>query len=193
MRPAVFLDRDGTLCEEVGYVNHIDRFRVFPWSAQALRKLNQAGLACVLVTNQSGVARGYFPESLVGEVHEKLRGELARAESRLDAIYYCPHHPEGHVAAYRKQCDCRKPSPGMLLRAAHDLDLDFEASFMVSDRYQDLSMGFEMGIRGVLVMSGYGKGEYLYHKHSWPRQPDCVAGNLLEAVNWIITQKEVGP
>lgn len=188
MRAAVFLDRDGTLCEEVGYVNHIDRFRVFPWSAPAVRRLNQAGIASVLVTNQSGVARGYFPEILVQEIHAQLQAELARSEARLDAIYYCPHHPEGQVAEYRKRCDCRKPAPGMLLRAARDLDLDLAASFMVSDRYQDLFMGFQKGTRGVLLLSGYGKGEYLYHKDTWPRQPDCIAGDLLEGVDWILGQ-----
>jgi D-glycero-D-manno-heptose 1,7-bisphosphate phosphatase len=188
MRAAVFLDRDGTLSEEVGYVNHIDRFHVFPWSAAAIRKLNGAGVPVVLVTNQSGVARGYFPEILVEETHAKLQAELARFEARLDAIYYCPHHPHGKVAAYRKPCKCRKPAPGMLQRAARDLDLDLSASFVVSDRYKDLSMGFQTGARGVLLLSGYGKGEYLYHKDTWPRQPDYVAVHLLEAVDWILVQ-----
>jgi len=188
MRAAVFLDRDGTLSEEVGYVNHIDRFHVFPWSAAAIRKLNGAGVPVVLVTNQSGVARGYFPEILVEETHAKLQAELARFEARLDAIYYCPHHPHGKVAAYRKPCKCRKPAPGMLRRAARDLDLDLSASFVVSDRYKDLSMGFQTGARGVLLLSGYGKGEYLYHKDTWSRQPDYVAVHLLEAVDWILVQ-----
>jgi D-glycero-D-manno-heptose 1,7-bisphosphate phosphatase len=142
----------------------------------------------VLVTNQSGVARGYFPEILVEETHAKLQAELARFEARLDAIYYCPHHPHGKVAAYRKPCKCRKPAPGMLQRAARDLDLDLSASFVVSDRYKDLSMGFQTGARGVLLLSGYGKGEYLYHKDTWPRQPDYVAVHLLEAVDWILVQ-----
>ncbi|MBZ5496876.1 MAG: HAD family hydrolase [Acidobacteriia bacterium] len=188
MKGAVFLDRDGTVSEEVGYVNHIDRFHIFPWSAQAVRKLNQAGIPVVLVTNQSGIARGYFPESLVQEMHLKLQAELGRFEARLDAIYYCPHHPDGKVEAYRKVCSCRKPAPGMLQRAAHDLGLDLGASFLVSDRYQDLSMAFQVGARGVLLLSGYGKGEYLHFKDTWPRPPDCVAANLLEAVDWILQQ-----
>jgi len=188
MRAAVFLDRDGTLCEEVGYVNHIDRFQIFPWSPTAIRKLNGVGIPAVLITNQSGVAPGYFPEILVEEIHAKLQAELARFEARLDAIYYCPHHPRGKVAAYRMVCQCRKPAPGMLHRAARDLSLDLGASFVVSDRYQDLNMGFQTGARGVLLLSGYGKGEYLYHKETWPRQPDNVAVNLLEAVEWILVQ-----
>jgi D-glycero-D-manno-heptose 1,7-bisphosphate phosphatase len=186
MKAAVFLDRDGTVNEEVGYVNHIDRFRIFPWTAPAIRKLNQAGLLSVLVTNQSGVARGYFPEALVQEIHTRLQDELARFAARLDAIYYCPHHPDGKLTAYRKTCDCRKPAPGMLHRAAQDLGLDLGASFMVSDRYQDVAMGFQAGARGILLLSGYGKGEYEYQKDSWPRQPDFVATDLLEGVEWIL-------
>jgi D-glycero-D-manno-heptose 1,7-bisphosphate phosphatase len=186
MKAAVFLDRDGTVNEEVGYVNHIDRFRIFPWTAPAIRKLNQAGLPSVLVTNQSGVARGYFPETLVQEIHTRLQDELARFTARLDAIYYCPHHPDGKVTAYRKTCDCRKPAPGMLHRASQDLGLDLGASFVVSDRYQDVAMGFQAGARGILLLSGYGKGEYEYQREGWPRQPDFVATDLLEGVGWIL-------
>ncbi len=188
MRAAVFLDRDGTVSEEVGYVNHIDRFRVFPWTGKAVRKLNQAGLAAVLVTNQSGVARGYFPEALVTEIHARLRAELALSDAWLDAIYYCPHHPEGQVAEYRRACDCRKPAPGMILRAAADLHVDLKASFVISDRYQDLAMGFQAGARGVLLLTGYGKGEYHYHRHAWARPPAFVAADLLEASDWILAQ-----
>jgi D-glycero-D-manno-heptose 1,7-bisphosphate phosphatase len=186
MKAAVFLDRDGTVNEEVGFVNHINRFHIFPWTGPAVRRLNQAGLLSVLVTNQSGVARGCFPEALVQETHARLQDELARFAARLDAIYYCPHHPDGKVADYRKTCDCRKPAPGMLHRAAQDLGLDLGASFMISDRYQDLSMGFQAGTRGVLLLSGYGKGEYEYYRHGWPRPPDLVAANLLEGVEWIL-------
>ncbi len=188
MKAAVFLDRDGTLNEEVGYINHIDRFRLFPWSAAAVKKLNQAGIPVVLMTNQSGVARGYFPESLVQEIHSSLKEELGRCGAHLDGIYYCPHHPDGKVPAYRESCDCRKPSPGMMQRAARDLDLDLSASFVVSDRYQDISMGLRAGARGVLLLTGYGKGEHLYHKDTWPRQPDHIAATLLDAVDWILAQ-----
>jgi len=190
MKAAVFLDRDGTVSEEVGYVNHIDRFRIFPWSGPALHKLNEAGLATVLVTNQSGVARGYFPESLVAEIHGRLLAELTLSGARLDAIYYCPHHPEGKVAEFRRTCDCRKPAPGMIRRAAADLDLDLRSSFVVSDRYQDLSMGFADGARGILLLTGYGKGEYHYHRETWPRPPAFVAVDLLEASEWILSQIE---
>lgn len=188
MKAAVFLDRDGTLNEEAGYINHIDRFSIFPWAAEAVRRLNQAGVPVVVVTNQSGVARGYFPETLVVEIHEKLKASLASQGAALDGIYYCPHLPDAKVASYRQACDCRKPAPGMLHRAAVDLGLDLDHSFVVSDRYQDLSMGYRVGAQGVLLLTGYGKGEYLYHKDSWPRQPDFVAADLLQGVEWILRQ-----
>ncbi len=188
MKAAVFLDRDGTLNEEVGYINHIDRFRLFPWSAAAVKKLNHAGIPVVVLTNQSGVARGYFPESLVREIHVRLEEDLGRCGAHLDGIYYCPHHPDAKIPAYRESCDCRKPAVGMMRRAAGDLDLDLMASFVVGDRYQDISMGLHAGARGVLILTGYGKGEYQYQKDTWPRQPDHVAVNLLEAVDWILTQ-----
>jgi len=120
-RPAVFLDRDGTLNEEIGYVNHPSRFQVYPWAVEAVALLNDAGFATVVLTNQSGVARGYFDESLVQELHAKLAEEITLGGGRLDGIYYCPHHPEGRVEAYRQQCACRKPQTGMLDRAVEEL------------------------------------------------------------------------
>ncbi len=186
MKGAVFLDRDGTVSEEVGYINHIDRFEVYPWTADAVRKLNDAGTPVFLVTNQSGVARGYFPEDLVNEVHRRLNETLALAGAHLDGVYYCPHHPEGRKAAYRMFCDCRKPAPGMLLRASRDHGIDLTRSCMIGDRYLDLETGFRVGARGVLVLSGYGKGEYEYLRDQWPRPPDHVARNLADAVDYVL-------
>ncbi len=186
MNRAVFLDRDGTLSEEVGYVNHLDRFKLYPWTAQAVRRLNQAGLQVIVITNQSGVARGYFPESLVQEIHQLLQAQLAAAGAFLDGIYYCPHHPEGSVLPYRISCACRKPGTGLIQRAALEKNLDLTSSFIVGDRYQDLRPGFTVNARTILVLSGYGKGEYLYQKDTWPRQPDFAAPTLLEAVDWIL-------
>ncbi|PYV09769.1 MAG: D,D-heptose 1,7-bisphosphate phosphatase [Acidobacteria bacterium] len=190
---AVFLDRDGTVSEEVGYVNHIERLRLYPFSAAAVRRLNEAGLRTVVVTNQSGVARGYFPEALVAEVHARLVAELAAGGARLDAIYYCPHHPEARVASYRKECDCRKPKVGMLQRAARELSVDLSRSFVVGDRYRDLEPAFRTGAFSILVLSGYGRGEYAYGRATWPRAPDHVAENLLDAAGWILGRLEAAP
>ncbi len=187
MNRAVFLDRDGTINEEVGYINHIDRFKVFPWAASAIRRLNDAGARSIVVTNQSGVARGYFPESLVHEVHSKLRTELAEGGGMLDAIYYCPHHPEAKIPSLRQRCECRKPQAGMLKQAAHEFALDLDSCYVVGDRYLDMELAHRIGSRSVLVLSGYGRGEYLFGKDTWTRQPDHVAENLSDAIDWILS------
>src|SRR5436309_1180367 len=123
-RRAIFIDRDGTISEEVGYVNHPTRYRVFPFAPQAVKLINEAGWLAVLVTNQAGVARGYFKEDLIQLVHHQLSQELARGGARLDAIYYCPHHPAVGEPPYRTDCDCRKPKPGLIKRAAAELDIN---------------------------------------------------------------------
>lgn len=184
-RPAVFIDRDGTISEEVGYVNHPSRYKVFPFSAQAVRLLNERGWLAVLVTNQAGVARGYFTEELIGAVHEILIRELATSGARLDAIYYCPHHPSVGNAPYRVDCDCRKPKPGLVRRAAKELNIDLTQSWMVGDRYGDVEMAHNAGLRAAFVLSGYGRGEWEYKCAAWKQQPDLIAENLLAAVEAI--------
>ena len=180
-RRAVFLDRDGTICEEMGYLNHISRFRMFPFAAAAIRKLNGAGHAVVVITNQSGVARGIFPEELVHRVHEQMVGELAAGGARVDGVYFCPHKSDDN-------CECRKPRPGMLERAAREHQLALEGSFLVSDRYADLEMGQAAGVKGILVLTGYGRGEYEWHRASWARQPDFVAEDLSVAADIVVKE-----
>ena len=184
--PAVFLDRDGTICEEVGYVNHIDRIRLFPWAAEAIRKLNQADLPVIVVTNQSGVGRGLFTEDLVKQANMKIAVELAAQDARLEAFYYCPHHPNATIEEYRKECRCRKPATGMMEEAARRFGLDLNASYVVGDSYRDARLAFNSGAKSVMVMTGYGKGEYEHHRKSWPRMPHLLAENLLEAVEKIL-------
>ena len=178
-RRAVFLDRDGTISEEMGYVNHLSRFIIFPYAAAAIRRLNQAGLPVIVVTNQSGAARGFFPELLIGEIHEKMKAELAAGGARVDGIYYCPHIRDNN-------CTCRKPIPGMLEQAAREHALELSNSVLVSDRYDDISMGQSVGCRSILVLSGYGRGEYEWHRKDWPRQPDDVVEDLTAAVELIL-------
>ena len=189
-RRAVFIDRDGTISEEVGYVNHVSRYRVFPFAAEAVRLLNEAGWLAVLVTNQAGVARGYFREELIGEVHALLTSELERGGAHLDAVYYCPHHPTVGDAPYRLDCDCRKPRPGLIRRAAAELGLDLAGSWMVGDRYGDVELARNAGTRAALVLTGYGRGELEYQSDAWAARPDLVAENLLEAVREIIQSDE---
>jgi len=186
-RPAVFMDRDGTLSHEVGYVNHVSRFRLYPWAVDAVRLANRSGFLAVVVTNQAGVARGYFPETVIHEVHASLVASMKAGDARLDGIYFCPHHPSAGEPPYRRDCDCRKPQPGLVKRAAAELDIDLPRSFVIGDRLGDLELAWRVGARGVLVRSGYGLGEMTYHAPSWPRQPDLVAENVLEAVERIVS------
>jgi D-glycero-D-manno-heptose 1,7-bisphosphate phosphatase len=185
-RPAIFMDRDGTLSHEIGYVNHASRFRLYPWAVDAVRLVNQAGWAAVLVTNQAGVARGYFPESVIHAVHAHVSAALQAGDARLDGLYVCMHHPSAGAPPYRQDCDCRKPRPGMLLQARRELDLDLARSWVVGDRHGDLQVAWNVGARGALVKSGYGLGEWEHHAPRWPRQPDLVAEHLLEAVERIL-------
>src|SRR5712691_5838866 len=157
-RRAVFLDRDGTLCEEMGFLNHLSRFQMFPFAAPAIRRLNEAGVPVIVVTNQSGVARGIFPELLVHLVHEKMTAELAAAGAHLDAIYFCPHKSED------------------------------ACSYVVGDSYRDLEMAQRVGSRGILVLTGYGRGEYELHRNEWATQPFGVAENLDVAVDLILEE-----
>jgi D-glycero-D-manno-heptose 1,7-bisphosphate phosphatase len=191
--PAVFLDRDGTISEEVGYINHLDRLQLYPWSAEAIRKLNRAERPVIVVTNQSGVARGYFTEELLHGVHQKIALELAARGARVDAIYYCPHHPAAPLEAYRVNCRCRKPLIGMVEEAAKRFHIDLGSSYVVGDSYRDMQLGFHAGARTILVMTGYGRGEYEYQRHRWPRLPDRIAENLLEAVDIILGESARSP
>jgi len=182
MKRAVFIDRDGTLSEEVGYINHPERFRLFPYAGQAIRHLNENGWLAIVTTNQAGVARGYFDEQMIETVHQGMEEELAKANARLDAIYYCAHHPTVGEPPYRFDCDCRKPKPGLIKRAAVDFDVDLDNSWMVGDRYSDIQLARNAGVKSAFVLSGYGRGEWEHQRESWTEQPDMVGDDLLEVV-----------
>jgi D-glycero-D-manno-heptose 1,7-bisphosphate phosphatase len=185
-RPAIFLDRDGTLSREVGYINHLSRYEVFPFTAGAVRAINAAGYLAVVATNQAAVARGYCAESLVHEVHGVLRAAVEQGGGRLDGVYVCLHHPSVGEPPYRQDCDCRKPKPGLLKRAASELDVDLARSWMIGDRYSDVRMAWSVGARGAMVRTGYGLGEIVNDGGGWARQPDVVADHVLAAVTRIL-------
>lgn len=181
---AVFVDRDGTLIEEVGYLDRVDRLVLYPWTTDAIRALNRAGLPIILVSNQSGVARGFFTEAVVDQVHAHMAALLEAGGARIDAYYYCPHHPDGTVPGYGRSCDCRKPGRGLVDRAVSELGVDPARSFVVGDRWLDVGLARTMGGRGVLVRTGYGADE--------ERRPvpdltaDAIVNNFAGAASWIL-------
>ena len=179
MFSAVFMDRDGTVSEEIGYMYHAGLYRPFPWAGPAIRKINESGMKAILITNQSGIGRGYFDEQTVEQVHDILKAELARHDASLDAIYLCPHHPDAI-------CDCRKPNPGMLLRAERELGIDLKTSYVIGDKYVDIEAAHRVGATGILVLTGYGRQEHEKHK-SAPLQPHFIAEDLTNAVDGILS------
>ncbi|HEY2434644.1 MAG TPA: HAD family hydrolase [Vicinamibacterales bacterium] len=186
MRRAVFLDRDGTLIEESGYLDRLERLVFYPYSVDAVRLLNRAGFAVVVVTNQAGIARGIVEEAFVAEAHRAISGRLAAGLAHVDAYYHCPHYRTGVRAEYVQDCDCRKPRPGMLRRAAADLDLDLARSFVVGDRWHDVGAAKAVGARGVLVRTGLGSREETAPQADL--QADAILDTLADAAAWILDQ-----
>ena len=181
---AAFLDRDGTIIEEVGYLDRVERLEFYPWTIDAIRALNRAGMAVVMVTNQSGVARGFFTEAVVDAVHRRMAAMLAEGGARIDAYYYCPHHPDGKVAGYAQVCECRKPGRGLIDRAARELGVDPARSFVVGDRWLDVALARAVGACAILVRTGYGMSE----EQRRPRDltADAIVDNLIAATSWML-------
>ena len=186
---AVFLDRDGTICEEVGYMDSIEQMKLIPRSGEAVSLLNQRGFKVVVITNQAGVARGFFPESRLEELHAELRRQLREGGAYVDAIYYCPHHPTEGTAPYLQECNCRKPATGLLHRAVADLKVDLPSSYMIGDHFSDVECGQRVGAKTVLLLTGHGQ-ETLAKRETWPNPPSHIAGDLYEAVQWVVRHAE---
>lgn len=182
---AVFVDRDGTLNEDIGYVSTPDELVLYPWAAEAVRLINESGLLTVVITNQSGIARGMYSEETLDAIHSQMIEELASEGARVDAVYYCPHHPEVGDARYRIACECRKPGTGMLEKAARELDIDLAKSFVIGDKASDIKLAEKAGARGALVLTGYGRETY-EHPDRWACAPEIVTETLLEAVKRIL-------
>lgn len=156
---AVFLDRDGTINEEKEYLSRVEDFEFIPGAAAAISRLNAAGFLVIVVTNQSGIGRGYYDEAALERLHRHMDRELARFGAAVDAYYFCPHHPQHGIGDYGVECACRKPLPGMLLQAARDFPLDLAASYIIGDKLADVDAGLKAGCRPLLVRTGYGAAE----------------------------------
>lgn len=190
---AVFLDRDGTINEEVGYLDSVDKLKLFAYTAEAIRLINESGMKAVVITNQSGVAKGYFTEEFVRTVHEHIQEMLRERGAFIDAFYYCPHHQTEGIGVYLQSCACRKPEAGMLIEASEDLDIDFRRSYTVGDMLKDIQVGRTVGAKGILVKTGYGINTIekdLTSDTSQICQPNYIAEDILDAVKWIMKDRK---
>ena len=183
--PAVFLDRDGTINMEVDHLADPAYLQLVPGAALAIKMLNEAGIKVIIISNQAGIARGYYDEAAVDRLVSMLEAEGVK----IDALYYCPHHPEFGNEVYKKVCTCRKPQPGMLFLAAEDKDIDLEGSFMIGDTRNDILAGAAAGCKTILVRTGYGEAELLEFEGD-TNGPDLVCKDIKEAVEHIL--KELG-
>jgi len=190
---AVFLDRDGTINEEVGYLDSIDKLNLFAYTAEAIRLINESGMKAVVMTNQSGVAKGYFTEEFVRTVHERIQEMLRERGAFIDAFYYCPHHQTEGIGVYLQSCACRKPEVGMLIEASKELDIDLRRSYTVGDMLKDIQVARTVGAKGILVKTGYGINTIekdLASASPEICQPSYIAEDILDAVKWIIKDRK---
>ena len=191
-KPAIFLDRDGTINEEVGYIERLDKLVIIPAAFEAIRLINLSGFTAVVVTNQAGIAKGLFNEAFVMQTNERLQEFLRQKGAAIDAFYFCPHHPTEGVPPYRRICDCRTPAPGLFYQAARDMAIDLAASYMIGDRYRDMEAAHRASVKGVLVKTGYGADviENIDPYQETPEaRPDHIAENILKAVHWILENR----
>ncbi len=186
---AVFLDRDGTINKDVGYPSSFSMVEIYPYSFEAIKKINKAGLLAVIISNQSGVGRGLIVEKDLNDIHQKLGAAFAKQNAHFDGVYYCPHYHLSSVPRYRKNCQCRKPKPGMAYKAAAELNIDMNNSYMVGDKVADILFGRNIKAMPILLLTGYGR-KALPELKKRGIAPAHVAANLLDAVNWILKKEK---
>lgn len=187
MKPAVFLDRDGTMIHDVGYLRRVDEVRWFPATIDAIRLFNRAGYLVCVTTNQSGIGRGHYTEADLASIHADMDRVLTTAGARVDGWFHCPHHPEAEVPEYRTVCECRKPRPGMIRQAEARFPIDLSRSFVVGDKMLDIGLALEVGARGILVRTGYGGNVEREHAGQVPGA-SFVASDLMEATSWVLRE-----
>lgn len=185
-RPAIFIDRDGTINEQMGYVNHLSRFHILPGVPEAIRLLNENDYLVIVVTNQSGIARGYFPLTLLEEIHASMQETLKKDGAVIDAIFFCPHYPRSKLKEYAIECDCRKPKTGMIKQAMKRFDIDLENSYMIGDHFTDLEFASNSGLKSIMVKTGYGLGEVDFILPDFSCKPEFIAEDMLDAVKWVL-------
>jgi D-glycero-D-manno-heptose 1,7-bisphosphate phosphatase len=190
---AVFLDRDGVINEEVGYLDSLENLKIISSAYEAIGRINESEMKAVVISNQAGVARGFFTEEFVNIVNLNIQDALNKRGAKIDKFYYCPHHSTEGKGKYLKDCNCRKPRPGMLLRAAKELNIDLERSYFIGDRFLDMETAKKVGAKGILVKTGYGNDLLLDDgpdKATPENKPDFIAIDILEAVLWILKDRK---
>ncbi|MEZ5290855.1 MAG: HAD family hydrolase [Vicinamibacterales bacterium] len=190
-RPAVLLDRDGTINEDVGYLSALSQLTLYPWAVDAIRLLKRAGYVVAMITNQGGIGRGMIAPAFIAEVHGEIDRRLAAAGAAVDGWYHCPHHPEALVEPLRMVCDCRKPAPGMALAAARDLNIDLARSWMVGDKWADVQLGQRVGARTILLRTGWGRIEEAVRPDG--QTVDAICDTLAGAVALVLDADRGGP
>jgi D-glycero-D-manno-heptose 1,7-bisphosphate phosphatase len=187
MTPAVFLDRDGTILDELGYLTPVSSIHIYPYSIDAIRLLARGGYAVVVITNQGGIGLGLYDHAFVDRTHGTLAAKFEAGLAPVTAWYYCPHHPEAVVPEFKCVCECRKPATGLVTAAARDLEIDLSRSWVVGDQWRDIEVAHRTGARSVLVRTGYGRSL----EAKWPSgiaAPTAVSDNLMAATALILQQ-----
>ncbi len=187
LRPAVFIDRDGTMIADVGYMFHAGQLQWYPWTIDAVRLLNRAGYLVFVVTNQGGIGLGRTTDEFVRETHGAMTKTLEQAGARVDGWFYCPHHPDAIVPALAIDCGCRKPARGMIDAAMKDHPVDLTKSFTIGDKAIDVALGTGVGARGILVKTGYGESQVATLGGAMPAAAH-IADDLMSAVSWILRE-----
>jgi len=190
-RRAIFLDRDGTMIRDVGYLGRLEDVAWFPWTIDAIRLLKRAGWLVCVVTNQGGIALGLYDEAAMHRIHAALDGDLARGGTSVDGWYFCPHHPRAVVPELRVNCDCRKPRPGLVHAAQREHDIDLAASIVIGDKAIDIQLAEAVGATGILVRTGYGEGE-IARADGAIVGAAIVTANLVDAVSWVLSTRAAG-
>ena len=185
MRPAVFIDRDGTMIHDVGYLSRREDISWYAWTIDAIRLLNRAGFLVFVATNQGGIGLGFYTEDFLKSLHVELDAVLREAGAHVDDWLYCPHHPDARVPSLKVACECRKPGPGMVRQAEQRFEIDLARSFVIGDKWTDIGMATSVGARGILVRSGYGEIELRRRSASAP-EAAYVAADLMEATSWLL-------
>lgn len=177
---AIFIDRDGTINVDVHYLDNPDKFEMYPFVGDGVKKLKESGFKIIVITNQSGISRGYFTEKQLSKIHDRMKKEFQEFDVVLDGIYYCPHHPE-------ENCNCRKPNTYLYEKAIKEHNIDVKKSYMLGDKILDIDAGKKIGVTAILIPEPHVRTELLSKKNEWIHDPDYIANDFRDVVEYILS------